>query len=122
MEPTGVRNGFDPEDVRQEGAMGILQAEKERPGDKGLGRDRARRRIARHRRKEANHHGRIIIPVSPVHPETYALQYEMALAHEILDLLPYAIKEDVLKRLQGDGRELRVVGRIVREALPGVDL
>lgn len=120
MAPTlvGERYGFETADIRQEEAIGVLLAERKHPGNKQVSRDRAKVRAARHRKKERAWNN-LRIPIREVDRTVEGLQFERALIHEILDLLPYATKEEVLKALlEGDGRQMRRVGRIVRELIP----
>lgn len=116
--PRAVVVGFDPDDVRQEEALGRLLAEKKHPGDLDCADSRAKVRAARHRKKEREWNQ---IRVQILHHDRVepSLAFERALVHEILDLLPYADKEDVLKALlEGDGRDMRRIGRLIRERLP----
>lgn len=114
----GTVVGFDRDDVRQEEALGRALAERRRPGDPDVAESRAKVRAARHRKKEREWN-QIRIPIMGHDKPVLDLAYETALVHEILDLLPYAMKEDTLKvLLEGDGRDLRRVGRLIREQLP----
>lgn len=116
----GCRYGFEPEDVRQEFAVGALLAERHRPGDRLLAYLRGKVRAARHRAKERNW-SRFKIGILDRDKGKYDLQFERALVHEILDLLPYASKERVLKALlSGDGRSIHHAGGLVRRELPNL--
>lgn len=115
-----VRYGFEPEDIGQEAAIGRLLAERKHPGNKLAAFLRARVRIARHRRKEGLWNS-IRVPILDHDRAVAGLQFERALIHEILDLLPYSKREEVLiGMLSGDGRVLRRLGRVIRKLLPGI--
>jgi hypothetical protein len=117
----GARYGFEIEDVRQEGAIGILMAERCKPGDRLAGKSRAKARIGRHRKKERDWKN-LKIQVRQTERSVDGLQYEYALVHEILDLIPYTLKDEALiAMLEGDGRDMRRIGRLIREQIPGID-
>ena len=114
----GVRDGFDHEDERQERDLGRWQSEQRWPGDRWKAWMRSRRRVAFHRRREARWHT-LRVPMDEKYRAVLDRTYQTILVHEILDLLPFAVKEDVLKvLLTKDGRLYRKAGRRVREALP----
>ena len=115
-----VRYGFEPEDRSQEGALGVIMAERTKPGDLWAGRSRAIVRIARHRKRERDW-SIVRLPINSSDHVTSGLDFEAIMLREILDLLPYSLKDEALVALvEGDGRVLRRVGREIREALPGV--
>lgn len=114
----GVRYGFEREDVSQEFELGKIMSERTRPGNKLSAWCRGKVRAGRHRKKEREW-AQIRLPITEYAKTIDPNQYELALAHEIMDLLPYAEKEGVLKALlEGDGREMRRVGRMIREKFP----
>jgi hypothetical protein len=116
-----VQYGFEPEDVKQEAALGRLQAEVTKPGDAWAAESRAAIRVGRHRKKERAW-AQLRIPILDHDKVTEDIQYQQTLAHEILDLLPYATKDEVLTALlEGDGRNIRKAVRRIKEELPGID-
>ena len=113
--PKGCRYGFEVEDLKQEAAVGVLMAERLHPGDKLARFLRVKGRVHRHKKKEAEWKNmrRSILGVEKASPDK---TYERILLHEILDLLPYAVKEETLTvLLEGDGRSIRRMGRIIQE-------
>jgi hypothetical protein len=113
-----VRYGFEKEDVWQEGQVGILLSERRKPGDRWAGKMRARARIGRHRKKERDWNT-LRVPIQENDRAIVGVQFEQILVHEILDMLPYAVKEEALKAMiEDDGRKLRKIGRKIREELP----
>ena len=116
-----VQDGFDPDDLAQEAAIGILMSERTQPGNRHAARLRARQRMGRHRAKEAEYHKRKAPDLEAVTAAPEDAMFERILVHEILDLLPFALKEEALTVLvSGDGRALRRIGRVIRESLPQV--
>ena len=76
--------------------------------------------MGRHRKREAEYHNK---KDGSQNVEVIALTedktYEQILIHEILDLLPFTLREEALTvLLSGDGRATRRVGRLIREHLP----
>lgn len=113
-----VRSGFEPEDRYQEGAVGILMSERTKPGDRWAGRSRAIVRRARHMKRERAWNI-LRVPIQDSDKVEMSKAFEKALLHEVLDLIPYAKRQEVLKALLSkDGRKIRRAGRIVRENLP----
>jgi hypothetical protein len=79
---------------------------------------RARARIGRHRKKERDWNT-LRVPIQENDRAIVGVQFEQILVHEILDMLPYAVKEEALKAMiEDDGRKLRKIGRKIREELP----
>jgi hypothetical protein len=118
--PSGVPNGFDFDDERQEAALGMHLAGLRKPGDAWAAHSRAKVRVARHRNRERQWNS-IKIPIYDHDRGVMGLQFEQALIHEIMDLLPYSYREDALKGLlSGDGRVLRKVKRLLEDKAPGI--
>lgn len=119
--PREVRYGFEWEDERQERAIGFLQAERNRPGDKHLAYQRSTTRVARHRNKERQWK----CARRPIEDHDYSVREvecrrAQVIVHEILETLPSYLKEEIMQALcSGDGRRIRKVGRLVKEVLPG---
>jgi len=127
----GVRYGFEPEDVRQEYSLGRILSFRRRPGDEFSARSRGKVRSARHKKQEQKYNEIRIsldeLTIKPGSDEKFepkaspGLQFEHALAKEIMDMLPYAEREEILKSLlEGDRREMRRIGRMFRERFPGL--
>ena len=115
-----VRYGFEPEDLHQEGALGIEQAKRRKPGDWWLAKMVARQRRARHKAKERAWNT-MRAPLEAIRKHDPGIQYARILIHEILDLLPYAKRAEVLTAmLSGDWRRIYRAGRVIRRALPGL--
>ncbi len=115
-----VRYGFEYEDVNQEFALGKILSRKRRPDDGFAAYQRGKTRAARHRKKEREWN-QIRVPIMESDKEVANDQFEKALLHEILDMLPYALKEDALRALLADdGRMIRRVAREIRETLPNL--
>lgn len=115
-----VRYGFEPEDLHQEGALGIEQAKLRKPGDWWLAKMVARQRRARHKAKERAWNT-MRAPLEAIRKHDPGIQYARILIHEILDLLPYAKRQEVLTAmLSGDWRRIYRAGRVIRRALPGL--
>jgi len=119
--PKGCHYGFEPEDIRQEAAVGALLAERCHPGNKLTKYLRSKVRVARHRHKEGEWK-RMRVTIVGNEPLDPGIDFDRILLHEILDLLPYVTKEEVLTALiDGDGNRLIKMGRIIRETLPGIE-
>lgn len=120
----GVRSEWDPDDIKQEARMGIMIAERECPGDRAHGRNRARQRIGRHLKRELSWwERRAPLPARewPGFAKTDRIE-EVILIREILDLLPFVVRDEVLfALLSNDGKRLKKAGRLVRESVPGID-
>jgi len=98
-------------------------ANRKKPGDKLYAWSLAKKRIGRHRKKESRYNT-LRVSIRDFEPTTPGLQYEQALIHEIMDLLPYANKEEALKELltaAEDGRTLRKIKRLLKGKLPGLN-
>jgi len=120
----GVRCEWDPDDIKQEAKIGIFIAERECPGDRAHGKNRARQRIARHIKRECGWWSlRRNLPDQEW--PGYAREDDVfrgIIVREMLDLLPYAVKGEVLfALLSNDGKRIKRAGRLVREALPGIE-
>ena len=116
-----VSYGFEPEDLVQERALGTLMAHRLHP-DNGLKAwDRCRSRIGRHREKEADYKrikDALKIEIRSKTTVSDEQMYASVMVHEILDLLPLAVKENALQAmLLDDGRKFRKIGREIREAI-----
>jgi len=124
LKSRGVVYGFEPEDIAQERALGRFVSERAHPGDTWLAWQRSNGRATRHRKQEAKYKClketfRIEIRSSVTSDQQ---MYAAVMVHEILDLLPLAKKEEVLKAMmRDDGRVYRRIGREVREILPGIN-
>jgi hypothetical protein len=118
----GVRSGFDREDEAQERRIGFLLAERCKPGDKWAARSRGIVRVARHRKKEAQWN-KIRVPiVGAAEKGEMNLRMDQIMVHEILDLLPYIKRREVMDAmLSNDMKQIMKAGRIVREELPGLE-
>jgi hypothetical protein len=118
--PAGIPYGFDFDDERQEAALGKHQAELRKPGDSWAAHSRAKVRVGRHRKRERQWNT-IRIPLYDHDRGVMGLQYEQALIHEILDLLPYSNREEVLKSLlSGEGKVIKEVKSILEKKYPGI--
>ena len=120
----GVRSEWDPDDIKQEALYGIFIAERECPGDRAHGRNRARQRIGRHIRRECR--GWELRTSLPDREWPGLARYdrteEIILIREILDLVPFAVRDEVLfALLSNDGKRLKKAGRLVRESVPGIE-
>ncbi len=115
---------YDPDEVKQEAKIAMHIAHEQRPEDLAFVRSRARQAIGRHLRRQRKHViGRVSIAAAMHVPDAAETQraYEAILLREILDLLPYTVKDEVLTALlSNDGKRIGRAGRLVRATLPGV--
>ncbi len=112
-----VRFGFEPEDRYQEAFLGKLMSERTKPGDDDAARSRGRVRVGRHKKNEAKHAaGRITGPL--IHPTREDHILEVIMIREILDLISYVNRDENLLALLDNVKELRKIGKIIRETRP----
>lgn len=112
--------GFEKDDVEQEEALGLIMAERCQPGNASAALSRAKVRVGRHRKRERDWNSiRVTIRnVDKTHNED-DLRMNQIFLHEILDMLPYALREEVLRELaKGDGRKLGRLGKSIARLFP----
>lgn len=117
----GVRAGFDRDDEAQERKIGFLLSERCKPGDKWAARSRGIVRVARHRKKEAQWNKVRVAIAGAAEMGEIDLRMNQLMVHEILDLLPYIKRREVLEAmLSNDMKRILKAGRLVREELPNL--
>lgn len=122
MDRRPIRACYDVEEIGQVAKIAIHIAESQHPGDRGHGKHRARQAIARYRIKERRWFD-VRVPLSRVigGVDEDRRRFELILVREILDLLPYTVRDEVLTALlSNDGKRINRAGRLVREALPHI--
>jgi len=114
-----VRNGNDPADVYQEGAIAIYLAQIKYPGNRRHAQLRARQRIYRWREKEWKWLRKREQLRDYAADEKDRQLFEVLLLREVLDMLPYAVREEaLLALLDPTDRKIEKAGEKVRGHLP----
>jgi len=124
--PTGIIAAYDTEEIRQVRKIATHTAERERPGNKQHAFLRGKQAVGRYRIKErryyelhVNANEDWLMAIDAERAVTMRDDYNTFLVREILDLLPFTIKDEVLTALlSNDGKRIGRVGRLIRETLP----
>lgn len=115
---------FDPEDENQERELAKLLYRRRRPSDSSpLGalyeKLDGHKRVARLHKHEIEWSAFHVSMIEEMTRGDDGFDFESMLIREILALLPYAVKKEVLRTLaSADGRRIRTAGRLIRESQP----
>lgn len=114
----GIVARYDVEEIKQVRAIATEAAAKERPGNSQHAWKRGQQAVGRYRIKERRYY-ELHISADVERPVTMEADYNAFLVREILDLLPFTMKDEVLTALlSNDGKRIGRAGRLIRETLP----